>query len=48
MIKANNTNNPDKTGIASITNRNEKVEDLTDEDFDKSKLKFYNFLLNRF
>lgn len=36
MIKANNTNNTDKTGIASITNRNEKVEDLTEEDFDKS------------
>jgi hypothetical protein len=36
MIKSNNTNNPDKTGISSITNTNEKVEDLSEEDFDKS------------
>lgn len=45
MIKANNSNNPDKTGIASITNRNEKVEELTDEDFDKSKQYYHKTLI---
>ena len=48
MIKANNSSNTDKTGIASLTNRNDKVEDLTDEDFDKSKTIFVILTYFRF
>ena len=48
MIKANNqniANTTDKTGIATITYKNDKVEELTDEEFDKSKILICKFVI---